>query len=929
MKKRLIQTTEQDGHIFGQISNPDDLMKTQDYLHTRIGDLLHDFLNNQKTNEVVGFSYALSVGNAFNIMIAAPGRIYSTDGKSFDLATDTLLPIAAADQEFSRQDLVVAVLEDNVSAETALIPFVRLRTSSEFTSGAAAFPPQNFSAPTEKQWRVVVQVKTGTPSDIAPVVPSLAANEVPLYLISVAAGATKVRDEDVRDLRESPLTLRKLNDLTGKNKIDLAVLRELVEKNTDIGSLIVAGRLLNNRTLKDILQSQQYQINTLRELPEIRYDKPKVPLTDHSSSKIIASGAVASGVPVVNIEIGGKINFGDTDVILNPDKFPTEVGARFEHITNSAASVSREQPLTLSSITQIESDGALDFAPRKSEFDAARARPGCAARNEQFIEIFGGLAKNNTSALSEWLTYDIQNDTLTPRSPSVNLPVSDRPAAMSCGDGTNVLYIAGNSSNQTPSVYKINAVTGAATIISTVKPTGFQFFGDLIAPTKIFVVAIGRDDITSREYVTNFWEFDTTTNQFTLLGVTGNVPDCQLDYAGGCFYDQNRFVLVNFTPGESESGKTYIFNRANLQFTRANISQPYGDTTDKQAPLRLFQMANVNGRPVLVGGLLTKDTDASKSKLWELKLSSGEKQIKTLKWESSVAGFSPVQDGGLCSALNGGLPQGKAFLIAGQGRFSNATKQIFASTQGGIIATANRGEPAITIADSSTYAQFTVPVYDANWDVAGYLLSFKGEFDSSNLKAEVSFDGGATYIEVTPDKYASIAQSSAPGVRQLRITLYNLKSSKPILSRLFEVFDQDGVQLEDRVVIRYNAPNVVKALYVDRYGFVTLSTTVEPSTSEKCLLHKVTPSGANAPTVKNYINRRRPHIKYSQTVSNGFAATGSFDNELAVPVRYVNATKFSSNNQLFKIADPTADFDNVITVSGVSDGDTWIVELEG
>lgn len=929
MKTKLIQIIEQDGHSFGQVSNPADLTDTQKYLHDRISELTRDFLNNQKAHEAVGFSYSLGAGNAFNITIAAPGRIYETDGKSFELPSNTTLAIAASDDEFPRLDVVVAILESDVDAATALIPFVRLRTSAEFSGGAAAFPPQNISVATEKHNRAVVQIKTGSAAADAPALPALASNEVPLYLIAVAPGASKIRDEDVRDLRENPLTLRKLSDLTGQNKIDLAILRELVERNADIGSLIVAGRLLGSRTLRDILQSFQNQLNTSRELPEIRFDNPKVSLTDPTSSKIMASGAVVGGVPVVNVEIGGKINFGDADVILNPDKFPAEMNARFEHLVSSPAIDSNEYALTLNSITQTESDGSLDFAAKSAEFTAPRARPGCAARNEQFIEIFGGLAQNNTSALSEWLTYDIENDTLTPRTPNVQLPGADRPAAMSCGDGTNVLYIAGNSTNQTPSVFKINAATGAVTTIATTKPTGYQFFGDLIAPGKIFVVAISNDGGDSRHYVTEFWEFDTATNQFTELGVTGNIPVCQLDYASGCFFQENKFVLVNFTPGESESGNTYTFNRTNLQWSRANIAQPFGDTADKQSPLRLFQMANVNGRPVLVGGLLTKDTDKTKAKLWELRLSSGQNQIKTLKWEATTANFTPIQDGGLCSALNAGMPQGKAFLIAGQDSFSKAQQRIYASVQGGIIATVYRGEPGISIADSSTYAQFVIPVYETDWDVKGYRLSFRGEeFNAKNLKIEVSLDGGAHFIDIQPDTYIDIADSSAPGQRLLRITLYNVQSSKPVLSKLFEVFDQDGVELEDRIVIRYDAPATLTGLYVDRNGTVVLLPVIEPSTPDKCLLHRITPAGASAPLIKNYINRRRPHIKYSET-DTGTSGDLTFENELAVPVRYINSRAYDADGKYYFIPDPPTDFDSIVSVSVESTGDTWIVELEG
>jgi len=75
-------------------------------------------------------------------------------------------------------------------------------------------------------------------------------------------------------------------------------------------------------------------------------------------------------------------------------------------------------------------------------------------------------------------------------------------------------------------------------------------------------------------------------------------------------------------------------------------------------------------------------------------------------------------------------------------------------------------------------------------------------------------------------------------------------------------------------------------------------------------------------------------LKYSK-VKSGSAASAQFDNELAVPVRFVDARAFvASGSHLYKIADPTVDFDAVISVTligggAITTGDTWIVELEG
>lgn len=934
MKQRLVQQITQSGNNLGQVSHPNDLMKAQEYVHQHINDLTRDFLNTNR--QIAGFPYTLGAGNAFTITINKSGRVYDADGLSYELLANTTLNIAAAHSTLPRLDLVVAVLDDEVESELNLIPFVRLRTPEEFSENVEPYPPQNLNAPTELHWRAVAQIKTGTPAAV-PTAPALASNEVPLYLIAVAPGAAAIRNADVLDMREAILTLQKLNELNNQNKIDLSKLTRrviAVEKisSQPIDLSQVFGAV---RSLGDILAAHERQLFSLREMPDVRHAIPKIPLTDHNSSKIPATGGSASSIPYVDIEVGGRINFGDTEVAILPQNFKDAVQARYAQVAPTPSNVKTETDLILNNVTQIAADGFTDFVEKSASFAAARSRPACAARNGQFIEVFGGLALNNLTKLSDWATYDLANDTLSPRTPSgATIPPTERPAVFSYGDGTNVLLIAGSEADTTPSVFRINCVTEVVTEITTTKPTGIQFFGDLIADDKIFIVAIRRE-ISGDE--ADFWEYDTATHTFTELGVTGSIPALHLDYASGCYYKQNEFVLVNFQPGVSSSGKTYVFNRSTAQWTEINIAAPFGDTPDKQLPLTRFRMANVNGRPLLVGGLLSKDSDRTKAKIWELK--TFEMNLITderTNWQSWDATFPPVQDPGFCSSLGtDNLPNGKAAFFAGHGDFSNAKTKIYASLQGGLIATTFEGNPAITISDNSTFAQFILDDYEADWAVAGYLLSLVGNWNGSNLKVEVRFDDG-DWVAVTPEKFLAISDSDAPGNRQLRITFYNLKTSKPILSKMIEVFDEDGVELEERLVVRYNSPTSggAKALYIDRGGAVTISSTIEPSTPEKCLIHKVTPNGTSAPTLRNYINRRRPHIKYSKT-ANGTAPQGRFDNELAVPVRYVDARAYDATTKVIrKLADITVDFDAVVIVTeiggaGVTSGDTWIVELEG
>jgi hypothetical protein len=184
--------------------------------------------------------------------------------------------------------------------------------------------------------------------------------------------------------------------------------------------------------------------------------------------------------------------------------------------------------------------------------------------------------------------------------------------------------------------------------------------------------------------------------------------------------------------------------------------------------------------------------------------------------------------------------------------------------------------------------------------------------------------------EITPDRAYTPTDSDTPGHRRLRVTLYQSLSSPPILTKLTEALNSVGTVIEDRVLIRYLSHGTVKALYIDRFGVVTLSATIEPSTPDKAIIHKVTPAGSSAPTLKNYINRRRPHIKYSKTKSSSGGSV-QFDNEMAVPVRYVDArVQTVTTGVLYKIADPTVAFDATVNVAGVAtNGDVWIVKLEG
>ena len=937
-KKVLFDSVIVGQQTFGRKARAQDFLDMQRFAHESTEQVTTDFLASERT--VSGFDFAFAdTGNTNtrNLTILAPGRVYEADGRQYELAANTPLTIAPADLQFSRIDLIVAVIEADFATTTETIPFVRVRTQTELEAGAAAFAPTQLQQPTRSVNRAVVQLRQGTPGDNFSF-PVLASNEVLLYVVNVPVKTTGVRQEDLSDVRPSVRKLKTVDDAVdvllrevdgidrrlGKFETDLA------NQNVDLTPIF--GSI---KTLGEIISDLNNRVNSLN------YSLPEIPTTLAPSSpaggKLQSTGNLDASTPVVDIELGSSVKFGDKEVVLSPSKFPPEVNARFAQIAGGTSNERLESLLTLNNVRLLDSDGGADFALRNAQFPTARSRPAVAARDARFVEIYGGLAADNSSFVGEWTTYDSDSDTLTARSfTGIAPPNCDRPALFPCGNGTDMLLVAGASNTQNPRWFRFNAVTRACVEKTNNLPTGVQFFGDLIAPGIVFIVALRK---IPPGYTADYWKYETATDSFTQLGVFGNPPTVSLDAVHGCTLEAGKFVAVAFDPNVSASGKTHVFDYASLTWTQLNIPAPYGQGVEKQLPLSRFRLANVNGRVRLIGGLLAKPTDLTKGRIWELVRQSsptdGVGDIRFGVWKAFEGTFPPVQDAGFCGTLRDGLAIGKAFLFAGAGGFSEAKQAIYTSVQGGLVAAAIDepgviSEQGISLADGSTFASFELPTHITPWDVGAYFFTVAGRFDKGEVKLEASFDSGLTWSQYRPSNTTSVAVSGNPGDRRLRITLYGFGKVKPILTRLNEIFDADGVVLKERVVLRYNAVTTgVRALYADRDGKVTIESAVVPSTTTKALLQKVSPQGAAAPIVKNYINKRHAHLRYQKTVIEGDPTSTVFENELAVDASWVDAYAVSaSNNTIYKIVSPAVAFDAPVQIIGVEVGDDWTVELE-
>lgn len=240
-KKVLVQQIQpmQNGPVYGQVSDPRDFQKSQDYAHTHIELITRDCLMQGATGALVsGFDFSLNGGLGISV---GPGHVIDRDGYSYETDADpTALTLPAAHPSLPRIDLIVAVLERDVPSKLELRPFVRLRTQQEIESGVPPYAPEQFNQPTELHTRATVAVRQGI-ADANPTPPIAGANEVPLYTVRVAAGQMTLNNNDVTDVRQR---IRSLHDAWGQiqsiaNSPAIANLNEAIDDR--VAATVQAG----------------------------------------------------------------------------------------------------------------------------------------------------------------------------------------------------------------------------------------------------------------------------------------------------------------------------------------------------------------------------------------------------------------------------------------------------------------------------------------------------------------------------------------------------------------------------------------------------------------------------------------------------------------------------------------------------------------
>jgi hypothetical protein len=191
-----------EGPAFGPVMDPNDFMKSQDYGHDHVTQVVKDFLvANAPGAQVAGFGAALTSGLGVSI---AKGTAVSPSGVCYDTDQEddssSVVTMAAAHVSLPRIDLVIATLAIDTPVGSEFKPHRRLRTQPELEANVAPYPPNQIEVPTELHTRAVISVKTGTPN-ASPAAPVADAGEVALWEIHVAASQVTLGGGDLTDVR--------------------------------------------------------------------------------------------------------------------------------------------------------------------------------------------------------------------------------------------------------------------------------------------------------------------------------------------------------------------------------------------------------------------------------------------------------------------------------------------------------------------------------------------------------------------------------------------------------------------------------------------------------------------------------------------------------------------------------------------------------
>lgn len=948
VKVQAIQPDE-DGPIFGQVSNPADFMKSQIFAHSHADINARDFVVGKCASRAVA-GFVLSLLGGMQLRILAPGQVIGVDGKSYELiggSVDTTLE--ESDTELSRIDLIVAVLEADANAADELRPFQRLRTQDELDDGVAPYPPEQFNQPTEQHTRATILVKTGEPG-AQPIAPTADPGEEPLYAIRNLPGATQIDGASVIDLRHLVASNCELQDLIANlfNQLSNPPAKHRHEADdSDVDGNSPAAKL--GETVQDALDTLALRTEpsptttgaALALRPETL--RPDVNPYNVASGKLGSTGAVQSTVPVVKIPYPRQVEFSTGRFSLDPNAFlDKSLNARLLNLDPDAGDNTIEHVIdySLGSIEIVQTTGGGAWSLQGVQLPDARARSYAgqrlaAPRDGRYIEVMGGAPLAGDSA---WFTIDTLNNTISQREFTGDIPNFYLRGVFPCGDGVSVIVAEqpgadGGQNGSKLKWYKVNCQTGASTHIGGTAPGWTEddtlsgnasgVIGDLIAPNVIFLL-IKVDGLAGSAGEGKAWIYHCDSGTFEQISpigqnqANGPLAGLQLNQilqdVDVCMYKSGQAVLVR-----GIGVQTWIFDYPTRSWSRLNINQPSGDlNTWSGNRLWGLTLANINGRVQLT---------SEASSFWELTPGN------VPQWDNLglAAGLGAEGSGrgfpGLIGLLVDGLPRGTGYLIGG--RVSNNPKRdIWKFAAGGIIETIFEGAPALTLGPGTKSATFRVANFQLPWKVTQLLITLRGSNLLGRVKIVESFDNGAHFQEIPVNTTTEIVDSNSNPNRQLFITLTGTEAVKPILAQSHETFEQEGGVGLGMVYLIYDCPPGTTHLYINDKGQITSEAGAKETTKSKALLLRATKNGSLAPTVFDFINKPRIERKYEGGPKAG-GVDPTFANDFSVLPDFIQCWRVAADGTVHLLADCTIVFNGNNTVTGLANGESYRVHLAG
>lgn len=350
-KTRVVQSITDNGNAFGQISHPNDIMKSQEFAHRHADQITLDFLTLGGQPDIAGLIATIAAGLSVSI---SAGRIYF-DGYQYEGAPT---PIALQPANSSdRIDLIVARIAADNPVEQTFTPFQRLRTPQELTNNVPPYPPQQFQVALERHNVVTVSVKTGVPA-ANPVQPALASGEIALWAIRVPANAAALVTANLTDVRRHAVNLRDLQTVQTQTQQQITVIQQglITALDYEHKQVDFSGSFGRADNILGIL------LEIAEKLAVLKYRYPTIVSVD---GRCPAMPTVdPNGKPCVDIPVGTAVQFGDGFMVILPANFQdASVNARFA----IAGENNYNDPL-LNDLTM--DDGAPNNAVNVVRFDA-------------------------------------------------------------------------------------------------------------------------------------------------------------------------------------------------------------------------------------------------------------------------------------------------------------------------------------------------------------------------------------------------------------------------------------------------------------------------------------------------------------------------------------------------------------------------------